>query len=426
MDRKDLRDIETSLGIQSPWTIKLLRYNDRNKCFDLAIESIDKKRKFPLLGNKASKVNNNDDLIVGRWRYANLGFYPCVIHAKVPKSISLEGVPISRDIISQPAYFGDPSRNYSNYIRQQVAITQIKGLDFAPLKSALGLSDAMIQQILGDIESTSLVGKQLAYLPTEIDPIWGKILNNQFSLKTQLLPLKFLLSRLTMIASKNPSAENLSKTRFELRKFFLDNYTQLESEIEQVCGINSTKLKQQSRSVKAKQRLVLPSSTNKVWAELLGGNINLHSNNMALNLLIFRQKTAFNRASDASEQQKAVESLRSYFKKNYRNLIKELVTQQCPAIHSLWRSGFATSGTQHLAAHIGRRILYAQRSHGLPFIVSQASGRGIHKTGSSYKTTGCAPYQGLYWSEQKNDASRSRRFNAANSRGVNHWYWSKK
>ncbi len=350
MDRKDLRDIETSLGIQSPWTIKLLRYNDRNKCFDLAIESIDKKRKFPLLGNKASKVNNNDDLIVGRWRYANLGFYPCVIHAKVPKSISLEGVPISRDIISQPAYFGDPSRNYSNYIRQQVAITQIKGLDFAPLKSALGLSDAMIQQILGDIESTSLVGKQLAYLPTEIDPIWGKILNNQFSLKTQLLPLKFLLSRLTMIASKNPSAENLSKTRFELRKFFLDNYTQLESEIEQVCGINSTKLKQQSRSVKAKQRLVLPSSTNKVWAELLGGNINLHSNNMALNLLIFRQKTAFNRASDASEQQKAVESLRSYFKKNYRNLIKELVTlnnalrstasgdQDLPQVeHNIWQ-----------------------------------------------------------------------------------------
>ena len=327
MDRKDLRDIENSLGIQSPWTIKLLRYNDRNKCFDLAIEGVDKKRKFALLGaSKASKASKDDDLVVGHWRYANLGFHPCVIHAKVPKSISLDGLPISRDVISQPAFFGNPSRNYSNYIRQQVALANIKGYDLGALKSALGITDSVVQQILSDIESTSLAGKQLAYLPTEIDPVWEKILNNSLTIKTQLLPLKFLLSRLTLIANKNPAPDSIAKLKFELRKFFLDNYTQLEKEIEQICGITSTKLQQQSRSIKAKQRLVLPSTTNKVWLDLLGGNINLHSNNMALNLLIFRQRNVFTRAVDESEKQTAIETLRGYFKKNYRNLIKELVT----------------------------------------------------------------------------------------------------
>ncbi|SMF53115.1 hypothetical protein SAMN02745866_03386 [Alteromonadaceae bacterium Bs31] len=323
MERNDLHNLELALGIQSPWAIKSLDINEQQKVFELALELQDKKRLFGLFD--ANKKTSNKELVAGRWRYMSIGSYSCVVKAQVPKSAVTQGAFLSRSLIGQQAFLGDPLRPYSNYLRQQVALAQIKGTDPGVIAELYRIDGSTMSTILEDIQKAAADSRGLAYLPTEVDAAWDSILSDQLFVRTNMLPLKFLVSKLKLAASKTNSPDEMLALKVELRQFFIEHASQLDHEIEQICGITSERLQQRARAVKSKQRLVLPALKSPVWLDLLSGRLSLNSQSIPLNLLISRQRTAFVQGHNKEEKIEAIETLRDYFRKNYRQLKPELL-----------------------------------------------------------------------------------------------------
>lgn len=322
MEQLDLRSLENALGIYHPWAIKTASADADEKCFDVHLELRDKKRLLGLFGSH--RKSNDEALSTGCWEYISVGNFRCKIHAQIPASIE-SAAPISLALINQAAFLGNPSRKYSNHLRQQIALAQIKGLDISMIAELLNIDTATIQTIEEDLKAAPTQVKALAYLPSETDPSWTKVLLDQQLLRTNVLPLKLLLSKLKLSAAKSESADEIQSYVIELRKFFVANANSMDSEIDQLCGLSSEKMQHRVRAVKNKQKLVLPSIKNPLWLDLLSGKLRLNSHSIPLNLLISRQRVAFVQGPNTQAKIQAIEIIRTYFRKNYRTLKPELV-----------------------------------------------------------------------------------------------------
>ncbi|TVZ37718.1 hypothetical protein P886_2062 [Alteromonadaceae bacterium 2753L.S.0a.02] len=348
MEKNDLRDLENALGIVPPWSVKSVKTNDKEKTFDVYIEVADQKRLFGLFDTH--KKGLEQELVAGSWQYMNIGGYRTMVHAQIPRQ-GVNGECIVESInILQPAFLGNPSRHYSNLIRQKVALGQIKGLDSALIAEFNSVDEGVVNMVLADIAKSPAEMRTLSTLPTETDPIWEKILRDQVLLRTSMLPLKFLLSKLKLTAAKITDSRKVLPLVYDLRAFFIEHAAAMDSEIDQLCGIHSERQQKLARAAKSKQRLILPSIKSSVWLDLLSGRVSLNSQSVPLNLLISRQRTTFVQGHSKEEKIAAIEVLRDYFRKNYRTLKPELVllnramnirkrsgVQLPDADHSIWQ-----------------------------------------------------------------------------------------
>lgn len=312
MERFDAKSLALILGISPPWSIKSFILNESIKTLEIQLAFSEKKSLF---GFRDSQPSQQESL--GCWSYMPVGAYRTHIHAPVPNSWGKGDHKLSRLLIGQYAFLGNPSSHYSNYTRQRIAIALVKGESAETVSEFLDLSETNLNEIVADLNKTSCQIRQLAHLPTEVDPIWTKIIRNESRFKSSVLPLNFLLSKLR----RNELSE--SEQVFELRKFFIENASILEKEIDIVSGISTRK--QSSTIAQNKQKLVLPPLKNPVWLDLLSGKCRLNSPSVALNLLISRQRAAFIAGKSREDKVVAIETLRSYFRKNCRSLKKELL-----------------------------------------------------------------------------------------------------
>lgn len=322
MERNDLHGLDNALGIQQPWAIKSVKVNEQEKLYEVALELHDKKRLFGFFDS--GKKETQDDLLVGRWRYINVGTFGSVIRAFVPRSIVSDNAFLNRDLIGLQAYLGHPERQYSNFLRQQVALAQLKGIDLSSVTDAYRVSEATLKAICDDLGQSAANTRALAFLPTEIDGVWDRVLADQLILRTNILPLKFLLSKLKLAAAKTIDPTELHMLKLELRKFFIEHNAQMEHEFEQVCGVSSARMQQQVRAA-SRQRLILPALKSPVWLDLLSGKLSLNSQSIPLNLLLSRQRSAFVQGHTKDEKVQAINTIRDYFRKNYRTLKAELL-----------------------------------------------------------------------------------------------------
>lgn len=315
MERIDLKNIEEILGIQPPWHISTVEFDAHRHIANIHVESKDKKKLFGFIENNKT---NGFEKHAGQWIYMPLGNYKCVIHAETPAPGSDN---ITLTSLNTPSYFGNPSRNYSNYLLQQVALANISGVPESLTCSQFQISSELYSQIKDDINKAPAQTQSLVYLPTESDPIWAKVLKDQIHVRTNLLPLKLLLSKLKLAAAKSNAEEELVALASKLRQFCIANISQLDDEIEQLCGINNEKARRQAAAKKQKQRLVLPALKNPVWIDLLTGKLSLNSQSVPLNLLISRQRIVFLRGQDSATRVGAIETLREYVKRHHLSLI---------------------------------------------------------------------------------------------------------
>lgn len=370
MERIELRGLEVALGITNPWTIKAARVNHQEKVFDVHLELNDRKRLFGIF--EAGKKAEGDELLQGSWQYMMVGGYRCVIHGQIPNSGDHDSAGLSYFLLAQAAFLGNPHRNYSNYLRQQVALAQIKGLDNDLIAQLLQLSPQTISKISDDLDKASTQLRSLAYLPTEVDGIWERVLREQCHIQTNTLSMKFLLSKLQRSTSGLKDPVELQPLVEELRKFFMANASLLDKEIDQLCGITSKSMIQRANTAKSKQKLVLPSLRSPVWLELLSGKIKLNSQSVPLNLLISRQRNAFINGVSTQDKMDVIESLRQYFRLNCRTLKPELVllnramqireqsTQQLPGPeHSVWQK-ILQDDTFIPSNHVAYKLLLAK------------------------------------------------------------------
>lgn len=319
MERIDLRGLEDVLGIYSPWSIKSARPNDRARTIDVHLEPSDRSRLFGFI-NTAKNTDTNQS---GSWHYSSFGKYRVVIHASLPGA---EQEPaLNYSTLAQPCFLGSPARKYSHLLRQQVAAARLQGLTVDTIAGLYQLDRAMVDTIAQDLAAAPSQIQHLAAIATELDPVWEIILRSEIPLNTQVLPLRLLLSKLQLSASKAKKVSELMPLVVDLRKFFLANSSILGKEFEQIFG-GPEKSKSGEPAVSTNVRkLVLPGLGNPIWQEFLKGKVQLNSSNIALNLLIAKQRTAFANAAQPGEKLAVVEIMRSYFLRNYRTLKAELL-----------------------------------------------------------------------------------------------------
>lgn len=321
MDKMDLPALEKLLGISQPWTIKSITADTFNQTLDVYLEQSSKKKRF---GFKDTPKDVGAQ--AGSWTYMPVGSFRCVIHASVPSSTAAnERSPINTTIVQQPAFIGHPNRNYSNFIRQKVAVAHLKSIPVSVTLEALQINETLYKSIVEDLNTSSVDVKQLTYLPTETDPVWRNVLQNRLRIKTDQIAFRMLLSKLQLATGKEETGENLRENAKDLWRFFYSNAHQLEAEIDQVCGITTAQMKAQAAAARTKQKLILPAIQNPVWIEILTGKVELGSRSIPLNLLISKQRIAFMQGETNADKVRSIETLREYVKQNYRNLKNELI-----------------------------------------------------------------------------------------------------
>ncbi|WP_019603890.1 hypothetical protein [Teredinibacter turnerae] len=323
MEKNDLRDLEAALGIASPWSIKSIKVNEKDHAFDVFLEVADQKRLFGFLDSY--KRSQDVELVSGSWQYMSLGTFTTIIHADIPRLGNDNENVVGPENIIQPAFLGHPSRQYSNFVRQRVALGQIKGLDSSVIAETINIDESLVSLVLSDIAKSNADIRTLSCLPTEVDPVWERILRDQVLLRTTMLPLKFLLSKLKLTATKITDSRKILPLVCDLRDFFVEHVAAMDSEVDQVCGITTERQQQYARAAKSRHRLVLPSVKSPVWLDVLSGRITLNSQSVPLNLLISRQRSNFVQGRTKEEKIEAIETLREYFRKNYRTLKAELL-----------------------------------------------------------------------------------------------------
>lgn len=323
MERFDTNKLAEFVGIYAPWSIKSFDIDDEKKILTLNLTSDNRGKVFSLLGGGKS-VGKAESDVSGNWHHVRIGVYRAVIHAALPADFQSGDGDLGRPILELPHFLGSSMRPYSNYLRQSVALARVKGVDDGAIEDCFGLSSSVVKAILHDIDGAEPESSNLLYLPTEVDPVWQNVLQDKIHIKTNVLPLKFLLSKLKLASSKN-DGENLMESCLELRKFFIMNAQRMNDEIGQLCGLTVEKARRQVEADKKRQRLVLPATNNPLWIDLLTGKLSLNSQSIPLRLLISRQRNVFLQASDNVGKVEVIETLRDYFKKNCRLLKPELV-----------------------------------------------------------------------------------------------------
>ena len=331
MERLDLKNLATMVGIYPPWTVASVDIDDKKKLLTLNLSLVAETRNkyFGILNSgilSAGKpAQKEDSEPYGSWQHLSVGIYRTIIRSVVPAQLHDIKNDLDRHVLELPHFLGSMTRPYSNHLRQAIALARLKGIDDDALSSCMGLPDNIIKSIVHDIDRVAPNDDNLVLMPTEIDPVWQDILLDRLHLKTNLLPLKFLLSKLKLASAKAESADDLLEYIMELRNFFLANAYKMNDEVYQVCGLTNKNIKRKANVQNMSQRLVLPSTNNPLWIDLLTGKLSLNSQSIPLRLLISRQRNMFLQANNNTEKVHAIDVIRDYFRKNCRVLKPELI-----------------------------------------------------------------------------------------------------
>ena len=309
MDKTDLVELEILLGISKPWGITSTSLDEPSNTLNVYLTKTD------------NDHITNTKTVSGTWLYIPIGTYRCIIHCEVDAPISQTAQPyIDRPTLELPAFLGHPYKNYSNYLRQKIALAKIKETPPYATQELLRIDESTYQEVLSDLNSCDSINKRYLHIPTQIDKVWRLLLQGKINLASKHVALNMLLSKLQMSTRQIPTKENLSKNIFEIHNFFVSNIQQLSKEISQLCGISPDRLSDQP--TKEKLKLILPALQNPVWEELLTGKLDLKTRSVPLSLLISRQRIVFMQKNDRN----SISTLRDYFQKNYRLLKNELLT----------------------------------------------------------------------------------------------------
>lgn len=316
---------EAVLGISAPWSVQDVTIDEKNKIIQIALSYHTEKSRFSFFSKGTDSDNNKivDTGIAKRWLHLGIGYYSCQITSSFYDP-HLSGAGIHKDALLQPHFLGDANRSYTHQLRQEVALTHIRGVTPDAIATMLRIDQSLVDEILNDIEKTPESYRLATCLPCEADPIWESMIYDKFHLKTQLFPLKLMLSKLKLSMIDPKVNVKMSDSITELRKFFIAHINNVDAEISQICSLSMKKQSVEERR-NATTKLVLPALKNSIWLKLVTGKLDLGSTNMPLNLFLVRLRHAFQNTDDNNTRVLALNSLREFFRKNARSLKKELV-----------------------------------------------------------------------------------------------------
>lgn len=311
------------LGISAPWSIHDISIDEKQSVVNIGIVEAVEKSKMPFMSIK-KVAKDQGPVSKGRWQHTNLGHYKCFISASFSADEHMSTSGIARTSLSSASFLGALGKNYTHLLRQKVALSSAQGIEKNDIAAIHGVELSLVESILKDVQESSDVVKQTCYLPTESDSVWQDIILDKKLLKTQILPLKLLLSKLKLAAITSADQATLRESILELRGFFISQSANLANEIAQISGLSMKKQAVESRQ-RSSNKLMLPALRSAIWVGLLTNTLSLNSNNMSLNLLLVRLRSTYQTGETSAAKVQAVTSLREFFRKNARALRSELI-----------------------------------------------------------------------------------------------------
>ncbi len=315
MDRLNRREIEQILGVYAPFKVKNVQLDSEQEILTVLLEEQSNKPRG-LFAVAAKKVTGQKV----RWHHSKTGRFNTIIEIE-PTATTFS----KSRTLNPPAFLGSQKSNYTFQLQQTVLLAASKKIDSETISALAGIDRQLISKIIADADSAQQDQQIQSLLPLETDPVWRAIIKHDISFKTNLAPLKFLISRLelTHINNKHDSSV-IQDSVATLRQFFIKHRAQLKSEYAQI-GVN---LEQTSKpqEVKKKKRVTL-TAEHPIWNNILAGDIDLLSKNTGLNLYITQLKSLYRKEEgNQDDKHQIAKELLFYLKKNSAKLKPELIS----------------------------------------------------------------------------------------------------
>ncbi len=314
MDRLNRREVEQILGIYPPFRVKDITINNEQETLTVLLEE--------LSGKVRGIFSTNSQKITGdtiTWQHSKTGRFDTIIKIQPTANTFSK----SRNL-NPPAFLGAKGATYTYQLQQTILLAASKKIDSETISALTGIGRKLIGQIIGDSNNASQDQQFQNLLPQETDPIWRAIIKHEISFKTNLSPLKFLISRLELIHVNNKQDPSvLQDSVATLRQFFIKHRAQLKSEYAQI-GVNLEAAPQTEMAKQPNKRVSL-TAEHPIWDDILTGNIDLLSKNMGLNLYITQLKSLYRKDDNSHEDKQQIsKELLFYLKKNMAKLKPEL------------------------------------------------------------------------------------------------------
>ncbi len=319
MDRLNKQEIEQILGIYAPFRVKAIYLDNDKETLTVRLEESTAKNRS-LFGNTVKRA-------VGpkiSWHHLKTGRFHTIIEIEPTASTFSK----SRTL-NPPAFLGAKNGHYTYQLEQTVLLAASKKIDSATICALTGIDRNLINQIIIQSNTEQQQDKLHSLLPLETDAVWRDIIKHEISFKTNLAPLKFLISKLQLnCINSQDDPGTVQDAIATLRQFFIKHKSQLKSEYAQI-GVNVTEQPATEKTTDGKnkpRKKVTLTAQHPVWANILSGEIDLLSKNMGLNLYITQLKNLY-RKPETSEENKLqiAKELLFYMKKNISKLKTELI-----------------------------------------------------------------------------------------------------
>jgi hypothetical protein len=315
MDRLNRRDMEQVLGIYAPYVIKDISLDGDTELLVIQIEQ--QRVKKGVFGTIAPRSSSK----VVRWHHSKTGRFSTIIQMPVTAATFSKSY-----TLNPPAFIGPENASYTYQLQQTVLLAHSKNLDSELIFSLTGIDRKIINQIIIDSKTEQQESTVNDQLPLETDPIWRSIIKHESSFRTKLPSLKFLIAKLELTcANSQDDASVMQDSIATLRQFFIKSRVQLKSEYAQIGVIQTPSKAVEKVNKKPGNRKTL-TANHPIWNSILGGDVDLSSNNIGLNLYITQLKRLYKKDDvTVSEKLQISAELLSYFKNNMAKLRSELI-----------------------------------------------------------------------------------------------------
>ncbi|MBU0499579.1 MAG: hypothetical protein KJ558_08535 [Gammaproteobacteria bacterium] len=249
MDNKDL--LKAALKIGADWDIDWHEVQHGKQRLDLWLVPAGSRGWFGgrrwKCGNCGHNIRLRDADRRKRWRHLNIGTLASYLNVGVECEFDCPECGSSHNLVS----WAEPGADLTREMEQRVANAICRLPDISDVCQILGvgIDEALtVQQKLGlkpgnagaeapaRTKTPSAMDEDASWLPGDDHPAWTRVIDGSLALKTDALPLQFMLNRLRLQHDPNAPPEKRHAQARQLRAYFTKYRHQSTNELRQIFG----------------------------------------------------------------------------------------------------------------------------------------------------------------------------------------------
>lgn len=344
------------LDIQTPWKVLDVTIDQPKKQLDiyLGFAGTVKRSVFGFILKKGSTggggkqscphcntvVPNNNGFKIIRVRHLPVAGFVTFLHVPAPGSVqsSRSDCICMRSWIAAGTSCTVEMRDYVLALlqvisndRDVVRLTGITENELRDIQKAGGGAVAGSAKNVGAQISVAATDDDL--IPKVEDQVWQRLIRGELSFRSNTVAFNMLLQRLRQNYAASPGSETGTAGAALLRQFFSRNMRVMKPEIDQLVnrrsgtggsGDEQPSTTDKNMSAASAKSDGIPAADDPVWQLLINGDLFLHSNAVALKMLMQRARLEYIKSPGNEARVAGAKLLRQYFLRHQKSLKNEL------------------------------------------------------------------------------------------------------